>query len=109
MNKDKKSSKTPILNKGKYNDYDILFDCKQTAHDLLVLYFYFMAEVSSEQNFNKIEEVAYELIEDYRGILTLITKLGWFNEVYADDKDVVSLIQELKNKIKDIEDENNVH
>ncbi len=98
-----------FLNKGKYNDYDILFDCKQTAHDLLVLYFYFMAEVSSEQNFNKIEEVAYELIEDYRGILTLITKLGWFNEVYADDKDVVSLIQELKNKRKDIEDENNVH
>ena len=92
----------------KKSDYDILYDCKQTAHDLLVLYFYFMAEVSSEQNFNKIEEVAYELIEDYRQMLTLIQKLGWYHEDIIPNEEVVTLIHSLKLKRKSIEKKNNL-
>ncbi len=107
MNK-KTLSKTPINHKEEFNDYDILYDCKQTAHDLLVLYFYFMAEVSSEQNFNKIEEVAYELIEDYRGMLTLIQQLGWYHEDIIPNNEVVSLIHSLKSKRKTIEKKNNL-
>lgn len=103
----KRKSKVPILNQNQFNDYDLLYDCKQTAHDLLVLYFYFMAEVSSEQNFNKIEEVAYELIEDYRGILNLIVKLGWYKEDRVTNEEVVSLIKTLKMKRKKIEEHNN--
>ena len=108
MNKKNFKTKTPIANKDQFNDYDILYDCKQTAHDLLVLYFYFMAEVSSEQNFNKIEEVAYELIEDYRQMLTLIQKLGWYHEDSIPNAEVVHLIHSLKLKRKSIEKKNNL-
>lgn len=33
MNKKNFKTKTPIANKDQFNDYDILYDCKQTAHD----------------------------------------------------------------------------
>ena len=98
MNKKNFKTKTPIANKDQFNDYDILYDCKQTAHDLLVLYFYFIA----------IEEVAYELIEDYRQMLTLIQKLGWYHEDIIPNEEVVHLIHSLKLKRKSIEKKNNL-
>ena len=103
----KKKVKTPILNPNQLNDYDILYDCKQTLHDLLLEYFNFMAEVSSEQNFNRIETVAYELIEDYRQIVRLIQQLGWYKEEIVGNEKVVELIFTLKQKRKEIEEKNN--
>lgn len=52
--------------------------------------------------------MAYELIEDYRQMLTLIQKLGWYHEDIIPNEEVVHLIHSLKLKRKSIEKKNNL-
>ncbi len=100
-------NKHVIENQNEFNDYDILLDCKQTLHDLLLYYFNFLVETSSNDNFNIVETVAYELIEDYRSLIELLKELGWYSNEVIDNNKVIELVFELKKKRKEIATNNN--
>lgn len=99
----KKTTK-PISNEKFFNERDMLYDIKESIKQLLNQYFNFMSDVTSKQNFNKIEEITYELIEDYQNIKQIIYDQGWLEYDCIDNETVVNLIRQLKTSRKQIED-----
>ena len=97
----------PINNNDYFNDFDILNDFKESIRELLNLYFNYLTTVDNESSFNLIEEVTYELIEDYRSIIKLLNQFGWNKSENMNNIDVLSLIFNLKDKRKKIENNNN--
>ena len=97
----------PINNNDYFNDFDILNDFKESIRELLNLYFNYLTTVDNESSFNLIEEVTYELIEDYRSIIKLLNQIGWNKSENMNNIDVLSLIFNLKDKRKKIENNNN--
>lgn len=99
----KKTTK-PVSNLQYFNERDMLYDIKEDFKKLLIEYFNFLTDTTSTKNFIKIEEVAYELIEDYQNIKKLIFDYGWLEYETADNKIVVDLIKKLKESRQKIED-----
>ena len=99
----KKTTK-PVSNLQYFNERDMLYDIKEDFKKLLIEYFNFLTDKTNKKNFIKIEEVAYELIEDYQNIKKLIFDYGWLEYETADNKIVVDLIKKLKESRQKIED-----
>lgn len=99
----KKTTK-PISNLEVFNERDMLYDIKENLKQLLTLYFNFLTDVTSQKNFAKIEEIAYELIEDYRKMNDIIFEQGWLEFETIPEQIVVRLIHQLKKSRKEIEE-----
>lgn len=93
----------PVSNEKTFNEVDMLYCIKDKLKELSRLYIGFLLEAANNKTFAKVEEVTYEIIEDYRTTINLLYDMGWLSINTMDQKEVIELIKNLNNKKKIIE------